>query len=513
MDSKFITKSTITYDVATDGTTTITYDVTLQNKTSSFYATSYSVSLDGISPQNPAAYEQNLTLPVKTTQKDNSTTLEVNFPDEVVGIDAVRQFSLVFKDRSLVHKTGEIWEITTPKLADINSLDYLSTVVKVPTVFGNLAYISPNPTAKTQEGDKTSYIFNQNANSTGTITAAFGNFQVFTFNLTYHLENPLGQNATTQIALPPDTNYQKMNYTSITPKPVNVEVDANGNWLADYNLKPNEKIDVHAQGAVQIFAAPLTNPKTNYEYVTQNLQKGEYWQTDDPQIQALAKQLKTPQAIYNYVTHYLSYNYTKAAPDIKRMGAVAALAQPKNAICTEFTDLFVAIARAAGIPAREVEGFAYTDNPQIQPLSLVADVLHAWPQYWDDTKQSWIPVDPTWEETSGIDYFTKLDLRHFTFVIHGTDPKKPYPAGSYKSGTNPQKDINISFGQLPVLRASNLVIQNNVVSQLPFANEIVATKVTNTGSIAAYNQSLQVKFDNNLTKTNLTIAALPPYAT
>ena len=93
----------------------------------------------------------------------------------------------------------------------------------------------------------------------------------------------------------------------------------------------------------------------------------------------------------------------------------------------EFTDLFITIARSAGIPAREVNGFAYTENPDIQPLSLVNDVLHAWPEYYDSEKGVWIPVDPTWGSTTGgVDYFSKLDLRHFTFVVHGKDSTKPY---------------------------------------------------------------------------------------
>jgi len=54
-----------------------------------------------------------------------------------------------------------------------------------------------------------------------------------------------------------------------------------------------------------------------------------------------------------------------------------------NAVCLEYTDLFVTLARAAGIPSRSIEGFAYTKNSRLRPLSLVDDVLHAWVQYYD----------------------------------------------------------------------------------------------------------------------------------
>lgn len=510
MANQFAANSTVTYDVAVDGTTTVTHDITLQNLTSDFYATSYTLSLNGITPIDPVAYEGNANLPVKIKQSGETTSIEVDFPDEVVGKDSKREFSISFTDKTLVNKTGEIWEITTPKLADPTTFDFYSTIIKIPNSFGQLAYVSPNPTFKDNQSGKMIYSFDKSASVTSVISAAFGNFQVFTFNLTYHLENTLNEEATTQVALPPDTNYQKVNYTAITPKPTKVEVDQDGNWLATFDLKPRQKVDAKVAGAVQIFASPLEFPKTDYKNVTKDLQRTNYWQTDDPAIKALAQSLKTPQAIYNYVITHLNYDYSRVAPNVERFGASRALQNPKNAICTEFTDLFIAIARAAGIPAREIEGFAYTDNPRIQPLSLVADVLHAWPEYWDSGQQAWVPVDPTWGSTSGIDYFNKLDLRHFAFVIHGSDSVKPYPAGSYK-GAVPQKDVQVIFGQLPKQRGVNLQVENSVLSQLPFSDEIVSTKITNSGTGAAYNESVQFTFDNVHALKSRTVDVIPPY--
>jgi transglutaminase-like putative cysteine protease len=64
-------------------------------------------------------------------------------------------------------------------------------------------------------------------------------------------------------------------------------------------------------------------------------------------------ELKTPENIYKFVTNNLSYNYYRVKPDVERLGAKDALANPDEAICTEFTDLFITLARSAGIPARE----------------------------------------------------------------------------------------------------------------------------------------------------------------
>jgi len=510
MAQQFVSNSTVTYDVANDGTTSVSHDITLQNVSSDFYATSYTLNLTGINPINPRATEGGSSLPVTVTTKDGNTLIKVDFPNAVVGKDSKREFFINFEDKTFVTKTGEIWEVNLPRLGNTDSFDFYSTILKVPKGFGQLAYISPNPSFKSDNAGRYTFSFDKQASVNGAVTAAFGQFQVFTFNLTYHLENPLNQNASIDVALPPDTNYQRMNYQDITPKPTKISVDSDGNWIATFDLKARERVDVKAKGAVQLFASSIGIIKTDQQSLNTYLNKTTYWQTDDAQIKSLASELKTPQAIYNYVTSTLSYDYSRVSPNVQRLGATETLKNPKSAICTEFTDLFIAIARAAGIPAREMEGFAYTENPQIQPLSLVADVLHAWPEYWDQARQSWIPIDPTWGETSRIDYFNKLDLRHFAFVIHGQNDTKPYPAGSYKLGVNPQKDVDVTFGSLPVNRNSLPVIENKVLAQIPFADQIIDSKVKNNGPVALYNLTYQVQFDSNIKSTKI-IDVIPPY--
>jgi hypothetical protein len=226
----------------------------------------------------------------------------------------------------------------------------------------------------------------------------------------------------------------------------------------------------------------------------------------------LANQLKTPKAIYDYVSQNLQYDSSRVQPNIQRMGAVAALENPTQAICMEFTDLFITIARAAGIPAREVNGYAYTEKPDLQPLGLVADVLHSWPEYYDHEKGVWIPIDPTWGSTTGgVDFFNKLDLRHFAFVIHGASATQPYPPGSYKLGPNPQKDVFVSFGQLPDNRISIPAVSIKPFRVLPFFSSIYTVTVSNPGPVALYSIYPTVYYDN-VEKTREIIDVLPPYS-
>lgn len=58
--------------------------------------------------------------------------------------------------------------------------------------------------------------------------------------------------------------------------------------------------------------------------------------------------------------------------------------------CTEHALLFNALARAAGIPSREVTGLMYTQAPSPQFY------WHVWNEIYDGER--WISVDPTWDE-------------------------------------------------------------------------------------------------------------------
>jgi len=516
----FSVDSNVTYNVRTTGITTATHNITLENNSDLLYATTYSLTLENIDASNVSATDSSGTSLQTDIQKNGTTTtIKITFPNAVVGKDAERHFSISYDNGSFAVRTGEIWEVSIPRLSDQNSFRSYNVTLQIPESFGLEAYISPKPETTTEDASGKTYTFSKDDVVQSGITAGFGQFQVFSFNLSYHLENPLGSTAQTQIALPPDTAYQKVYLQKVDPKPANVNVDSDGNWLATYILSPHQRVDVNATGSVQIFASYRSFPKPTDQVLSDDLTGTEYWQVSDPKIQALAQQLKTPEAIYDYVSTTLKYDFARVQPNVQRLGAVGALENPTQAICMEYTDLFIAIARAAGIPAREINGFAYTENPQLQPLSLVADVLHAWPEYYDKSKGVWIPIDPTWGSTSGgVDYFNKLDLRHFAFVIHGdTNPSggesdtMPYPPGSYKLGPNPQKDVYVSFGQLPDIRISTPQVTITPIRTLPLLSSIYSYRVFNPGPVALYGVYPTVYFDT-LEKSRDFISVLPPYS-
>ena len=510
--SDFIIDATVTYNIQEEGTTIVTHEITLTNNLSNLYATSYTMGLEGLQPENIRVYKGNSERKLNINTDGDSTSMEVLFDSPAVGKGNFQKFTISFEEGSFATKSGEVWEISIPRLSSPENFRTYKVNLLVPQSFGQRAFISPEPINKTQTADKYSYVFEKNSIAVSGISAGFGEFQVFSFSLSYHLENPLNRAAYTEIAIPPDTAFQKVYFQSIDPVPEKVYIDADGNWLAVYKLKARERMDISAIGSVQIFAQPRQFPEPDEAVLEENKKETEFWQSSDPNIKQLAQIYSTPRQIYDFVTNSLTYNYDRVRPNVQRMGAKEALINPNAAICLEFTDLFVAITRAAGIPAREVNGYAYSENPVLQPLSLVADVLHAWPEYWDSEKKVWVPVDPTWGSTTGgVDYFTKLDLRHFTFVIHGANPNQPYPPGSYKLGPNPQKDVFVNFGQLPQTLSSTPEITAETISLFPISNMKLSVKIYNPGPSALYDLNPKILFDKSEVLSQ-EIEILPPFS-
>ncbi len=510
---QFSVKANVTYNVEDSGKSVVTHDIILENLFSTLYATTYTLSLENIDAGNIQARDENgNNLIIDTSKEGEKTNIKVTFATPVVGKGAMRNFSISYENNGIAVKTGEVWEISIPRLDEESTFDSYKVMLIIPQSFGLEAYISPKPLTSEEKDQGRIYTFDRQSITQTGITAGFGQFQVFSFNISYHLENPLSRVAETQVAIPPDTAFQKVYYTKLDPKPETVSIDRDGNWLATYKLNPRQRLDIVAAGSVQIFASFRPFPKPTNQILSQNLKETEYWQVQDPQIKALASELKTPFAIYEYVSKTLKYNLDRVQPNVQRLGAKEALNRPETAICMEFTDLFIAIARAAGIPAREINGYAYTENKDLQPLGLVADVLHAWPEYYDSAQGAWIPVDPTWASTTGgVDFFSKLDLRHFTFVIHGESATKPYAPGSYKLGANPQKDVFVSFGKLAENRNSVPTLSAQTKRLIPFFNSKYLVKIYNPGPGAIYSLYPTVFFDN-VQKSRDFVAILPPYA-
>ena len=129
-------------------------------------------------------------------------------------------------------------------------------------------------------------------------------------------------------------------------------------------------------------------------------------QSDDARVKALAARIvggerDSHQAALK-INRWLYKNIRKVGT-AALSNAVETL-ESREGDCTEHTVLFVALARAAGIPAREVAGVTAIERGE-------GLYYHAWPEVWVG---QWVAMDPT----LGQDV---ADATHIKFAEGGAD--------------------------------------------------------------------------------------------
>lgn len=493
--TNFSTDYNVSYSIKENAFAHVNLNIVIKNLTAQYFTPTYDIQTGFQNITNLNTFDEDGQLNPTIDHKSGGTSIGITFNKRAVGLDNKHTLNISFDTDEVAQHLGSIWEINIPGISNKNDFTSFNTTVIYPNSLSKPSYIKPNVLPITEQSVN-KLIFTKDQLGTSGISITFGSFQIYAFNLIYHLGNDNLFPVKTEIALPPSTNYQKIIIDDMNPKPRNVKIDSDGNWLAEYYLRPSQYLNVEVTGKVKINLFPTSELLTNDE-IQKYLQPKPYWDSDNNKIKDLAIQLKTPKAIYDYVVRNLSYDFSRVSSEKPRLGALNVLNSPNSAVCLEFTDLFIALSRAAGIPAREIDGFAYTKNTQERPLSLVKDILHAWPEYYDSNSKKWIMVDPTWGNTTGgVDYFNTLDFDHFVFVIKGQSSSYPVPAGGYKLLQDKSlKDVNVEIGsnfKQDVLLKPNINLPSNVLGGFPIA---LSVNIQNSGNSISENNSFTVQTD------------------
>lgn len=514
-DENFTTKLHTIYTVGESGQATIEHRLQILNKTPALYVKQYALKISSQQAlANIRVFDNGQAITPNVVQGDRFTSIGITFPDKVVGQNQGHELVISFQSPDFSTQTGQVLEVNVPSLAEETFYDQYDVTLITPQKYGAPVRVSPSASSSQVDGSAITTHFS-NLGRQG-VSALFGQQQVFQFTLRYHLHNPTDRVGITQVALPPDTSYQKLQYTSIEPLPQDIATDVDGNWIATYQLNPNQNLTVHAIGQALVTLEP--NPFFPVQTPADELTKSAAFWEADGQVGALASQYPTPRAIFDYVVSTLQYPSNIPDTVLPRLGANATLAEPTQATCQEFTDLFIAMARANHIPARRLTGYAYTQNNSLRPLSLINDILHAWPEYYDSDQQQWIQVDPTWTNTTGgVNYFDQFDLNHLVFAINGNNSSTPYPAGSYKDDGSDGKDVEVSFGETftptPPQIAATLVPHQWLGITIPGWYTLDLTNATGQAWYDSTVDEVQVTGPAELAIRQTEIATLLPFET
>lgn len=210
----------------------VDHQLTLTNGPSHVYPSTYQMDITGVVPEDLSVFsgatQYKYFLEEVTPQ---NTRLIVYLPDPVVGRGNSRQFTIRHRCLPAVRR-GQLWEITLPRIEDINFYDRLRLKLQVPESFGLPAFIDPQYASSTSR----TYVFEKNMLNNTSVHAVFGKFQVYRFSLDYPLSNTSSRSILISVPIPADSSYQKISYTDFSSPPQNVRVDDAGNWLADIRI-------------------------------------------------------------------------------------------------------------------------------------------------------------------------------------------------------------------------------------------------------------------------------------
>jgi hypothetical protein len=319
-----------------------------------------------------------------------------------------------------------------------------------------LAYSFNLPTARTVlSGDQTPK----------TLKFEVNNIFVGILKHTIRISNPtLNRVSSGEMYVPIIDNQTARHYVfpfniSSSVGPYSIVKDSLGNVYASWkNVATEGKRSIMAEIDYRIVSLDIsyiinsslvTDYDKSSELYTKYTTPEEFIQSDDSRIIRQAQNLTSGQnttdqkvsKIYNFVTKHIRYE----VEDYER-GALWAL-ENGTGDCSEYSFLFIALCRAAGIPARTQTGFAFHST------SETTEDGHMWSEYYLEN-YGWVPVDATWQQLNAI------DGKHFS-QMQGTPEDIPYSNFffNYTSGPN---ESELAESQSVTLRPSEPSLLNDI---------------------------------------------------
>ena len=355
-----------------------------------------------------------------TTEYSNETaTITVEYP-RAIGTNDQLTFSLEYYNFGLLEKTGTLYDLYISGLSkgsvlktEKQDMFYDTNIYIKKGVLPEINFVLPKPISSNDQ-DRPGYIvyrFNLDSLLGNSVWMQFGKEQLYKFNITQKavatLGSSLGLNNEYKIIIPRDIAsaelYQKVYIDKMFPIPTKTEYDSEGNFFAYFNIPSTDNEEITIEGYVQVGLTGKTVSEENsgkisdYDQakIKDYLNGAVYWEVSNPEIQAKAAELKGNetnvykiiQSTYNFVINKINYSDIKRFGLNNRQGALETL-HDGSGVCMEYSDLFLTLLRAQGIPARAIFGYGY--DPLINNTSQEA---HQWVQVLIPSTNTWLDVD------------------------------------------------------------------------------------------------------------------------
>ncbi len=392
-----------------------------------------------------------------TDIQDKFAELKVNYPKELRRNQSLT-FILDYTNFGLLQNVGALYDIYAPgfvkdfQFVKGNTKVSYTTVFRISDQLPAENFVIPAPTSKETSNGFSVYSFSQESLLGKTIWIQRGRTQFYQFKITQHAQSTddhdTGYLNEYRVILPKDVDEgevtQKVYFTKISPEPFQVVTDSEDNLIGYFKVPTHQDVDITVEGFASVAKKDVQVGESNSgnlntydaQLVAGYTKSAQYWEVDAPQIQTLAKQLEDGTQnvfdivakTYQHVVDTIDYSEVKRFGLNERQGALKTL-ENGSGVCMEYSDLFLTLSRAQGIPARAAFGYGYDSR-----LPVNGAEAHQWVQVFMPGLGKWVSVDVTWGESGPA--LIGGDLNHFYTHTASTDPNNPAMVERISYGNN-----------------------------------------------------------------------------
>ena len=249
-DDGFATQLQVNYLIADTAPTQVKLEFKLINTSPTTYVESYRVVVPEENVTGLVLQQGDQDIEKTLTTTNGQNVFDLKFLNQVVGQGKTRTFTVEYNDASLVEEKGKNIIVRLPPMTSDQTYQKYQAVVTLPTSFGDLAKVTPEPAKTVSRAGQTIYTFD--LSQPQEILFQFGQEQLSQFSFERILTNPTNYAAYQQIDFPLDDQNQQFIYAYLTPTPTYARVE-NGIWQTFYLLKPWTELKVAAAGYVRVW--------------------------------------------------------------------------------------------------------------------------------------------------------------------------------------------------------------------------------------------------------------------
>lgn len=385
------------------------------------------------------------TLPFEIEYQGDYAFVKVEYPRKVLNNDSL-VISLEYQNFGLLEKAGMLYDIYIPGVPKDTEFELENQTIKLNTtvyindaIFPEENFVLPKPSAETllDNGYK-KYFFDSETILGKTIWIQRGLKQFYQFKLTQKftptMGNDIGLRNEYALVLPRDVDnleiYQKVYFDQIQPLPDWIEKDTDGNLIAYFKIPSSLSGEIVVTGIVEVGVTgdvldeASSGSLADYDITALDYALGsaEYWEVDSLEIKKEASELLGNKTnvyqildnTFDFVTDSIDYSDIKRLGINQRQGALRTL-QNGSGVCMEYADLFLALARAQGIPTRAVFGYGF--DPREESSS---QQTHQWVTSYIPKLNKWYDLDVTWGDSGQV--AEGGNLNHFYTHIVSSGP-------------------------------------------------------------------------------------------